>query len=50
MDCMTLMELCLVKENKIYFQDLTRYNFTENAKLQKKLECELAQSLTDLNY
>ena len=50
-DCMTLFELCVVNENKIYFQDLTRYNFTENAKLQKKLEYELAKSLTDLhNY
>lgn len=50
-DCMTLFELCVVNENKIYFQDLTRYNFTENAKLQKKLEYELAKSLTNLhNY
>jgi hypothetical protein len=50
-DCMTLFELCVVNENKVYFHDLTRYNFTKNAKLQKKLEYELAKSLTNLyNY
>lgn len=50
-DCMRLFELCLVNKNKVYFQDLTRYNFTEDAKLQKKLEYELAKNLTDLhNY
>ena len=44
-DCMTLFELCIVNDNKPYSQDLTRYHFTENAKLQKKLEYELAKSL-----
>ena len=50
-DCMTLFELCVVNENKPYSKDLTRYNFTEKFKLQKKLEYELAKSLTNLdNY
>lgn len=49
-DLMTLFELCVVKKNKVYFQDLTRYNFTPDAKIQKKLEYELAKSLTDLYY
>ena len=50
-DCMTLFKLCVVNENKPYSQDLTRYNFTEKVKLQKKLEYELAKSLTNLdNY
>ena len=48
-DLMTLFKLCVIKKDKVYPQDLNRYNFTQNAKIQKKLEYELAKSLTDLH-